>query len=117
VATILIVDDEEPVRELVALLLRGGGYHTLQAIHGAQALELITKEHPDLVISDVMMPVLNGAELCRRLKAGPDTRAIPVILMSAAGPRSADGSGSDAFLAKPFDLAELEALVRRWVPV
>jgi two-component system phosphate regulon response regulator PhoB len=117
VATILIVDDEEPVRELVALLLKDHGYHTLQAIHGAQALDLMTKEHPDLVISDIMMPILNGAELCRRLKAKPDTRAIPVILMSSAGRTSADHTGSDAFLAKPFDLAELEALVRRWLPV
>jgi CheY-like chemotaxis protein len=117
VATILIVDDEEPVRELVAVLLQDGGYRTLQAIHGAQALELMANEHPDLVIADVMMPVLNGADLCRRLKARPDTRAIPVILMSAAGRRSAHSAGSDAFLGKPFDLAELEALVRRWLPV
>jgi CheY-like chemotaxis protein len=117
VATILIVDDEEPVRELVALLLQDGGYRTLQAIHGAQALELMAKEHPDLVISDVMMPVLGGAELCRRLKAMPETRRIPVILMSSAGRRLADSTGSDAFLAKPFDLTELEALVRRWLPV
>jgi CheY-like chemotaxis protein len=116
VATILIVDDEEPVRELVALLLQDDGYQTLQAIHGAQALELTANDPPDLVIADVMMPVLNGADLCRRLKAEPDTRAIPVILMSSAGRRSADSTGSDAFLAKPFDLAELEALVRRWLP-
>ena len=116
-ATILIVDDEEPVRELLALLLHDGGYRTLKAIHGAQALELMAKEHPDLVISDIMMPVLNGADLCRRLKAKPDTQSIPVILMSSAGRRPADSTGSDAFLGKPFDLAEIEALVRRWLPV
>lgn len=115
-ATVLIVEDEEPVRELVALVLRDAGHHTVQAIHGGQALELVANEHPDLVISDVMMPVLGGAELCRRLKAGPKTRAIPVILMSSAGWAVADGAGSDAFLAKPFELDELEALVRRWLP-
>lgn len=115
-ATILIVEDEEPVRELIALVLRDAGHRTLEAIHGVQALELVARELPDLVISDVMMPMLGGAELCRRLKAGAKTRAIPVILMSSAGWIVADGAGSDAFLAKPFALDELEALVRRWLP-
>ena len=60
------------------------------------------------------MPVLNGAELCRRLKARTGAQRIPVILMSAAGPRAADGTGADAFIAKPFDLDEIEALVDHW---
>lgn len=114
-ATILVVDDEEPVRELVAQVLRDSGHRTLVAMHGAQALEIIDKERPDLVVSDVMMPVLNGAELCRRLKASVQTRTIPIILMSAAGPHSAYRAGSDSFLAKPFELDDLEALVRRWL--
>ena len=113
-ATILIVDDEEPVRDFLAQLLADGGHRTLQAVHGAEALELVAKERPDLVVSDIMMPVLNGAELCRRLKAGADAPPIPVILMSSAGPRAADGTGADAFIAKPFDLADMEALVERW---
>jgi CheY-like chemotaxis protein len=115
-ATILIVDDEEPVRDFLAMLLEDSGHRTLKAIHGAQALELAAKERPDLVIADIMMPVMNGSELCRRLKAGADTRALPVILMSSAGPQSADGAGADAFIAKPFVLEEMEALVRRWLP-
>lgn len=114
--TILIVDDEEPVRDFLAQLLADAGHRTLQAIHGNQALELVENERPDLVISDIMMPVLNGAELCRRLKAGTATNAIPVILMSSAGPRAADGTGADAFIAKPFDLEDMEALVGRWSP-
>lgn len=114
-ATILIVDDEEPVRQLVSLVLRDGGHHTIQAIHGAQALEIIENERPDLVLSDVMMPVLSGAELCRRLKADASTRRIPVILMSSAGGQSANGAGGDAFLDKPFHLEDLEDLVRRWL--
>ena len=68
-ATILIVDDEEPVRDFLAQLLSDAGHRTLQAIHGAHALEMVDREQPDLVISDIMMPVLNGADLCRRLKA------------------------------------------------
>ena len=115
-ATILIVDDEGPVRHFLAQLLAYAGHRTLQAVHGAEALAVVEKERPDLVVSDIMMPVLNGAELCRRLKAGTVTHAIPVILMSAAGPRAADGTGADAFIAKPFDLEDMEALVGRWSP-
>lgn len=115
-ATILIVDDEEPVRDFLAHMLADAGHRTLQAIHGAAALEAIDQERPDLVVSDIMMPVLNGAELCRRLKARAGAPAIPVILMSAAGPRAADGTGADAFIAKPFDLTEMEALVDRLAP-
>ena len=115
-ATILIVDDEEPVRDFLAQVLADAGHRTVQAVHGAEALELVEKERPDLVVSDIMMPVLDGAELCRRLKAGTATSAIPLILMSSAGPQAADGAGADAFIAKPFDLDDMEALVGRWFP-
>ncbi len=112
-ATILIVDDEEPVRDLLAILLEDAGHRTFGAIHGAEALELVAKEQPDLVISDVMMPVLNGTELCRRLKARADTRVPQVILMSSARTLSVEQAGADAFIAKPFNLEDMEALVRR----
>lgn len=115
-ATILIVDDEEPIRDLLAALLEGVGHRALGAIHGAQALEMAAKEPLDLVISDIMMPVLNGTELCHRLKAGADRRLIPVILMSSAGSRTVNGSGADAFIAKPFLIEEMAELVRRWLP-
>jgi len=116
-ATILIVEDEEPVRHFLALLLKDAGHHVLQAMHGAKALELVDQERPDLVISDVMMPVLNGAELCKLLKARADTQAIPVILMSAAGRQAAGGAGADAFIDKPFELEDMEALVQHWLQV
>jgi len=115
VATILIVDDEEPFRELLGEIFERAGYRVLLAINGRQALELLEQERPDLVVSDFMMPVLNGANLCRRLKAEPGTASIPIILMSAAGPQVADGTGADAYLDKPFDLDQMEALVSRWL--
>ena len=115
-ATILIVDDEEPVRGFLAQLLAEDGYQVRLAIHGAQAIDLVAKERPDLVLSDVMMPVVNGNELCRRLKASEDARGIPVILMTSAGQKATDGAGADAYLAKPFDLQDLEAQIRRWLP-
>jgi CheY-like chemotaxis protein len=116
VATILIVDDEGPIRDFLAMLLEDAGHHILRAIHGADALNQVEAERPDLVIADIMMPVLNGADLCRRLKAAPQTRPIPVILMSAGALRAPDGAGADAFIAKPFDLEEMEALVQKWLP-
>jgi CheY-like chemotaxis protein len=116
VSTILIVDDEEPIRYFLVQLLADEGHRALQAVHGADALEMVEQERPDLVVSDIMMPVLNGAEMCRRLKARAERPPIPVILMSSAGERAAAGSGADAFIAKPFDLDDLEELIRRWCP-
>jgi two-component system phosphate regulon response regulator PhoB len=115
VPSILIVDDERPIRDLLEALLRDAGYATTTAVHGAEALALVAKSPPDLVIADVMMPVLGGAELCRRLKADPATRAIPIVLMSAVTPYRSHPSGEDGFLPKPFDLDEVEALVDRWL--
>ena len=115
-ATILIVDDEQPIREILAELFRGAGHRTVVAEHGRRALELVEEARPDLVISDVMMPVLDGAALCRRLKARPGADSIPVILMGAAGRRSTDGLGADAFIDKPFTLDAIEALARQWLP-
>ncbi|MBI3964231.1 MAG: response regulator [Chloroflexi bacterium] len=114
-ATILIVEDEQPLRDLLAIVIEGAGHRALQATDGRQALELIARTRPDLVLADVMMPVLGGLDLCRNLKAQASTRGIPVILVSAVGARIACGVGADAFLAKPFDLAELEAMLQRWL--
>jgi CheY-like chemotaxis protein len=113
-AMILIVDDEEPLRDFLALVLEDAGYTVMTAIHGAQALEIIEREDPDLVISDVMMPLINGVELCQRVKRDKD---IPVILMSAAGRDLAETAGADAFIAKPFDLDNMESLVEHWLPL
>jgi CheY-like chemotaxis protein len=114
-ATVLIVDDERPIRDLLSVVLRDAGYRTTAAVHGAEALAAVAEARPDLVITDLMMPVLGGAELCRRLKAAPATREIPVVLMSAVVPGPEPTEAADAFLRKPFDLVELEALVRRLV--
>jgi two-component system, OmpR family, phosphate regulon response regulator PhoB len=113
--TILVVDDEEPVRQLLAGIFADRGYRSLQAHNGRHALEVLQTESADLVLTDMMMPQLTGADLCRRLKTGPETRSIPVILMSAAGRGVADGTGADAYLDKPFQLDEVEALVEEWL--
>jgi CheY-like chemotaxis protein len=115
-AVILIVDDEAPVRDFLALVLEDLGHRVVAAINGRHALTIAAEEHPKLVISDVMMPLMGGVELTRRLKAGEaGDQDLPVILMSSAGRAAADGAGADAFIDKPFDLEAMEKLVARWV--
>ncbi len=116
VFTILIVEDEEPMRAFLAQFLADDGYNVLLAIHGRHALELIEQERPDLVLSDLMMPLLGGVELCRQLKAREDTKHIPIILMSSSGRNAAVRAAADAYIAKPFNLEDLEGLIRRWLP-
>ena len=111
-ATILVVDDEQPLRDLLADVLELDGHRVLVAANGREALAIARRDRPDLVVSDVMMPLLNGVRLCQQLKADPSTASVPVILMSSVGPRIVNGSGADAFVKKPFDLDEVEAVVR-----
>ena len=113
--TILIVEDEQPVRDMLTMLLEDDGYEVLQAIHGEQALALVSRHRPDLVISDVMMPVLDGIELCQRLKSSAETDTIPVILMSSAARQSAMRACPDAFIEKPFQITAVESLVSQLV--
>jgi two-component system phosphate regulon response regulator PhoB len=113
--TLLVVDDEEPIRELLASLLEDSGYRVTVAAHGGEALTVVDREAPDLIVADVMMPVISGVELCQRLKQASETKHIPIILMSAAGTKAADAAGADAFIAKPFDIDEMEALISRFV--
>jgi CheY-like chemotaxis protein len=114
VTSILVVDDEAPIRELLAWILRDLGYHVQEAINGREAIELASANRPDLVISDVMMPVMGGTELCRWVKSELEP-APPVILISSVGGHVARGSGADGFVRKPFDLDELEQAVRQHV--
>ena len=116
-ATVLIADDEQPVREFLAELVEASGHRAVKAANGREALEVIQAERPDLVLADLMMPLLGGAELCRRLKADPSTASIPVILFSSASRRpGVEGEGcADGFLAKPFDPEAIETLLRDWL--
>jgi CheY-like chemotaxis protein len=119
-ATILIVDDEKPLRDFLAEALQHGGHRVLQAKHGRQALMMIASggEHrPDLVISDVMMPIVGGVELCALLKADLATVDIPVVLMSAATAHANVVACADDYISKPFDLDMLEALISRMLAI
>ena len=109
--TVLVVDDDEPIREFLVDILQSEGYRVLAASDGQQALALALRERPAVVLADVMMPVMTGTELCRRLKGEHPEYAGRVVLMSAAVRSLADAAGADAFLPRPFDLEHLLALV------
>jgi two-component system, OmpR family, phosphate regulon response regulator PhoB len=111
---ILLVEDEPAVREFLAQALEQNGHRVLRAINGHQALNVVSGagfETPDLIISDVTMPMIGGLELCREIKRNPASAGIPVILMSAAAQPSNVGTLADAFILKPFDLDALDVLI------
>jgi CheY-like chemotaxis protein len=113
---VLVVDDEPEIVWVILAMLEDEGVSVIGAHRGDEALEIARRERPDLVITDIMMPGLDGRELCRRLQADPALRGIPVVLMSAVYRLEFRNCDSAAFLAKPFGIAELIALVHRLLP-
>jgi CheY-like chemotaxis protein len=111
--TVLVVDDEPSILEMLDGLLTDEEYRVVTAASGYQALDVISGEIPDVILLDIMMPDLDGREVCRRLRADPRTRKIPVVLMSAAQRISIAEVGADVFLPKPFDLPRLLGIVER----
>lgn len=113
--TILVVDDEEAVVEFIGSLLEDAGYRILEAYDGRSALEIARTNRPDVIVTDVMMPVMNGLELCRQLRAASETSDIPIIFMTAGRLPNGECPNSEV-LAKPFDLDALEQAVNRLCP-
>ncbi len=114
--TVLVVEDEPAQREVLAYNLEAEGFRVLRAEDGEEALLLIDEAPPDIVVLDWMMPRLSGLEVCRRLKIRPETRTIPVIMLSARTEevdrvRGLE-TGADDYVIKPYSVAELMARVR-----
>jgi DNA-binding response OmpR family regulator len=114
VKTILVVDDEVSIAELIELALSTRGFNVSIAHDGREALEHLVANRPDLVVSDVMMPYVDGVELARTIRDTPVLNTVPVILMSASG-RAPSGieNACAAFLSKPFDVDTLLCTVDR----
>jgi pilus assembly protein CpaE len=113
---ILVVDDDIDSLKLIGLMLRRSGYNVIAASAGSQALTKAASEHPDLIILDVMMPDMNGYEVCRSLRKNPETRAIPIIMFTAKtlidDKVAGFEAGADDYLTKPTHPAELASRVR-----
>ena len=113
---VLVVDDDPSVRDLLEKILCAEGFHVVTAADGQRAMQLFSKVSPDLVLLDVEMPLLDGFEVCRRIKQNPDTRLTPVVLVTGLSETSDRihglNAGADDFLSKPFDRNELMARAR-----
>lgn len=111
---ILVVDDEERVRNLLDSFLKKQGHEVVLAAHGEEALELAAKERPAMILLDVKMPRLDGLEVCRKLKQDQETSHIPVIMATAYKDHLGEAldTGADDFITKPFHLAELSVRVK-----
>ena len=114
--TVLIVEDEPAQVEVLAYNLKAEGFHVITADNGEDALILVDEYMPDLIVLDWMMPHISGIEVCRRLKTRPETRSIPIIMLSA---RSEEIDrvrgleiGADDYVTKPYSIVELLARVR-----
>jgi len=119
--TILVVDDERDIVELVRYNLAQAGYRVVSASDGRQAVDMARRERPDLIVLDLMLPVLPGAEVARALKQDEKTRAIPILMLTARG-EEVDRVvgfelGADDYVVKPFSPRELvlrvQAILRR----
>ncbi|MEU8660733.1 response regulator [Actinoplanes philippinensis] len=117
---VLVVDDDEDVRDLVAFKLQMAGYRTVTAADGCTALTLITETRPDLVVMDIAMPGMDGVSVCFRMHADPATAEIPVIMLSGMATETdidlAYVSGAEEYLAKPVNPGELVRLVSWLLP-
>ena len=117
---VLVVDDLAPNVRLLEAVLSPRGFRVATASSGEEALDALSKEYPDVVLLDILMPGMDGYEVCRRIREDPGTAFLPVIMITASGEQEkirAIESGADNFVNKPFDQAELLARVRSLVRV
>jgi two-component system KDP operon response regulator KdpE len=117
--SVLVVDDDPNIRRMIVAALRRDGYSFYEAPNGRDALDLMRDQHPNVVVLDLMMPVLSGWDVLRERQHDPELSRIPVIVVSAN--RDPDvavavNAGICAFLPKPFDIGALSALVKSCMP-
>jgi len=112
---VLVVDDEPDLLALVAMRLEAAGAQVLVATDGAKALEVAKTQHPDLILLDLMLPKLNGYDVCSVLRRHPAFQHIPIVMLTArthaTDERAGFACGADAYVRKPFDPAKLLQLI------
>ncbi len=108
---ILIADDEIRLRKVVALYMRRCGHEVIEAENGQQAIEMTKSQSPDVIVFDVVMPIMTGLEATRSLKDDPETKHIPIILLTANASEKdyklGKEAGADKYITKPFSPKEL----------
>ena len=116
-STVLVVEDSVTQREMIEDLLKGSGLTVKTAGDGVEALEQMQGNCPDIVVMDIVMPRMNGYELCRRIKTDPKTERVPVVMCSSKGEEFdrywGMKQGADAYIAKPFRPQELVGTVKQ----
>ena len=117
---ILVVEDQEDNRRIIRDLLASAGYQTIEATDGETGVRLAETERPDLILMDIQLPVLDGHEATRRIKANPDLRPIPIIVVTSYALSGDDvkamAAGCDAYVAKPFSPRQLLSKIRELLP-
>ena len=118
---ILVADDSPNIREILKISLESDGYTVVVAEDGEQALELVARENPDLLIMDVMMPKVNGFQVCRRVKTDRATHDVPVIMLTAKSAQQdvywGKDCGAEEYMTKPFSTKELVKTIERLLKV
>jgi two-component system, cell cycle response regulator DivK len=113
---ILVVEDQEDNRRIIRDLLASAGYEMIEAVDGEAGVRLAETERPDLILMDIQLPVLDGYEATRRIKADPELRAIPIIVVTSYALSGDDvkatEAGCDAYVAKPFSPRQLLSKIR-----
>jgi len=121
---ILLIDDDPDFVEAVKVIVENAGYDVRVAYDGAEGLEAVAQEKPDLIVLDVMMPVMNGHEACAKLKSDPQTAKIPIILLTAVADRVTTStythrdmleSEAEDYMPKPVEPEELLSLIKGWL--
>ena len=114
---ILIVDDDPDIVATVEFILIGDGYQVFSAKNGEEALKQATREKPDLIIMDIMMPEMDGLDACRHFKMNSSLKSIPIIMLTAKGQvqdvKNALAVGADSYMIKPFDLKDLAERIEK----
>jgi len=117
---ILVVEDQEDNRRILRDLLTNAGYEIIEAENGEEALAVAARERPDLILMDIQLPLLDGYEVTRRIKADPALRAIPIIAITSyalsGDENKARAAGCDAYVTKPYSPRALLAKIREYVP-
>jgi two-component system chemotaxis response regulator CheY len=117
VKTIMAVDDSASLRQMVSVVLRGGGYEVVEAVDGLDALSKLRGQELDLFLTDINMPRMDGLEFTRRLRALPQYRFVPIVLLTteshADKKQQGKAAGATAWIVKPFNPDQLLAVVKK----